>query len=362
MRFVDEFRDSATARAIAERMTRASSKPAQFMEFCGSHTHALLRFGIRDMLPPTISMRSGPGCPVCVTSAGDIDRAIEIAKTPGVTVATYGDFVRVPGSDGSLEHARAAGADIRVVYSALDALALAESNPTRSLVLIGIGFETTAPTIAASLVEAARRQVSNYHVLSLLKRTPPVMEALMSLGEVRIDGILCPGHVSVITGMKPYLSIPARFGVGCVVSGFEPLDILRAIELLVQQVETHAPAAANAYERAVADEGNPVARDLMEQVFAPCPAEWRGIGPVEDSGLAISPEFARFDAAARYPTEAPPTVDPPGCRCGDVLRGSCLPEDCSLFGTRCTPQHPIGPCMVSHEGSCAAYFAYSPGA
>lgn len=361
MRFVDEFRDSATARAIAAHMTRTSTKPAQFMEFCGSHTHALLRFGIRDMLPPTISMRSGPGCPVCVTSTRDIDRAIAIARTPGVTVATYGDLVRVPGSHGSLEHARAAGADVRVVYSALDALAIAESHPTRSLVLIGIGFETTAPTVAASLVEAARRQVTNYRVLPLLKRTPPVMEALLSLGEVRIDGILCPGHVSVITGMEPYESIPSRYGVGCVVSGFEPLDILRAIELLLRQVETDSPAVANAYERAVADEGNTVAQDLMRQVFVPCAAEWRGIGWVEDSGLSFRTAFASFDATALYPTEVPPSQDPPECRCGDVLRGSCLPDECSLFGTGCTPQHPIGPCMVSHEGSCAAYFAYSAG-
>ncbi len=359
MRFVDEFRDSKTARAIAERITRISTKPAQFMEFCGSHTHALLRFGIRDMLPPAVSMRSGPGCPVCVTSTHDIDRAIAISRMPGVTVATYGDLVRVPGSRSSLEYARASGADVRVVYSALDALALAEANPSTDLVLVGIGFETTAPTIAASVVQAMRKEVNNYRVLSLLKRTPPVMEALLSLGEIKIDGILCPGHVSVITGMEPYAAIPSRFGVGCVVSGFEPLDILRAIEILAQQCEAGTPDVANAYERAVSIAGNRVAQDLMNEVFSPCAAEWRGLGQVKDSGLSFNPQYANFDATTRYAPEVAPAEDPAGCRCGDVLRGSCLPEDCTLFRKACTPQRPIGPCMVSHEGACAAYFAYS---
>ena len=359
MRITDEFSNSQIARAMAQRITRASTKPAQFMEFCGSHTHALLRHGIRELLPATITMRSGPGCPVCVTSTHDIDTAIELAKTPGVTVATYGDLVRVPGSHGSLEHARAAGADVRVVYSALDAVAMAARNPSRPLILIGIGFETTTPTVAASVIEAARRQIGNFHVLSLLKRTPPVMEALLSLGEVHIDGIICPGHVSVITGMKPYQMIPSRFRVGCAVSGFEPLDILRAVDLLVQQHECGIPAAENAYERAVTPEGNTAAQELMQRVFAPCTAEWRGIGFVEDSGLTFNPEFAAFDAAALYRVDVPSCAEPAGCRCGDVLRGSALPPDCTLFSTVCTPQNPVGPCMVSHEGACAAYFAYS---
>ncbi len=359
MRFVDEFHDAAIARTIAQRIARASTRPAQFMEFCGSHTHAVLRYGIRDLLPPTITMRSGPGCPVCVTSARDIDTAVSLAMTPGFTVATYGDLVRVPGSRGSLEHARAAGADVRVVYSARDAVDIAEQNPSLQVVLIGIGFETTAPTIAVSILDASRKRLQNYHVLSLLKLTPPVMQALLSLGEVQINGIICPGHVSVIIGTRPYEYLPARFGIGCAISGFEPLDILRSIELLLQQCETGRPVVANAYERAVTTDGNRVAQSLMQRVFTPCTAEWRGIGFVEDSGLSLREEFALFDASHLFKPEAPPAREPAGCRCGDVLRGSALPEDCSLFGDACTPQRPIGPCMVSQEGACAAYFAYS---
>ena len=361
MRFVDEFRDAALARMLARRIAAASTRPAQLMEFCGSHTHALLRYGIRDMLPPTITMKSGPGCPVCVTSAHDIDVAIAIAMTPGTIVATYGDLVKVPGTRGSLERARAAGADVRVVYSALDAIAIAEQNPARQLVLIGIGFETTAPTVAASVVTASRKSLRNYRVLSLLKLTPPVMTALLQRGEIRIDGIICPGHVSVITGTEPYRVIPVRFGVGCVISGFEPLDMLRAIDLLVEQIQCGSPAVANAYERAVSDRGNEVARGLIDRVFTSCDAEWRGLGTVPDSGLALRPEYDGFDAAAVYHPDIEGSVDPAGCRCGDVLRGSISPQECALFGTTCTPECPVGPCMVSHEGACAAHFAYSAG-
>ncbi len=358
MTFVNEFHDPAIARSISERIARSSTKPVQFMEFCGSHTHALLRHGIRDLLPPSITMRSGPGCPVCVTSAHDIDMAIALAMTPGVIVATYGDLVRVPGSRGSLEHARAAGADIRVVYSARDAITIAEQNPSRPVILIGIGFETTAPTVAVSVLEASQRQLRNYHILSLLKVTPPVTQALLSLGEVHIDGIICPGHVSVVIGTKPYESLPIRFGVGCAVAGFEPLDILRAIELLVQQYESGTPSVANAYTRAVTPEGNKAAQEYIQRVFTPCTADWRGIGMVPLSGLGVRREFERFDALALFKPDVPPATEPPGCRCGDVLRGSLLPSDCPLFGGACSPQHPVGPCMVSQEGACAAHFAY----
>lgn len=329
------------------------------MEFCGSHTHALLRYGIRDMLPSTITMKSGPGCPVCVTSTRDIDLAIAIAMTPGAIVATYGDLVRVPGTHGSLERARAAGADVRVVYSALDAIAIAEQNPSRKVVLVGIGFETTAPTVAASIITAARKNLHNYFVLSLLKLTPPVMRALLQLGELRIDGIMCPGHVSVITGTKPYSFIPARFGVGCAVSGFEPLDMLRAVEMLVQQTESGNPTVANAYERAVSEYGNEVAQQHISKVFLPCDADWRGLGTVAASGLALRQEYDTFDAMAVFQPCVGPSVEPPGCRCGDVLRGSISPQECPLFGTACTPERPVGPCMVSHEGACAAHFSYA---
>ncbi len=332
------------------------------MEFCGSHTHALLRHGIRDILPTTITMKSGPGCPVCVTATHDIDVAIAVAMMPKTIVATYGDLVRVPGSRSSLEQARARGADVRVVYSALDAIELATQNPSCRVVLIGIGFETTAPTVAASIVTAARQALRNFFVLSLLKLTPPVMTALLELGEVRIDGIMCPGHVSVITGARAYTTIPSRFGVGCVVSGFEPLDMLRAIELLVRQIEANAPAVENAYERAVSDRGNEVAQQHIDHVFSPCDARWRGLGTVPGSGLALRPEYKAFDALYAFQPDVHPSVEPRGCRCGDVLRGSISPHECQLFGTACTPAHPVGPCMVSHEGACAAHFSYAVGA
>ncbi len=359
MRFVDEFHDAALARSLARQIAATSTKPAQFMEFCGSHTHALLRYGIRQLLPPTITMMSGPGCPVCVTSTHDIDTAIAIAMTPGTIVATYGDLVRVPGTRSSLERARAAGADVRVVYSALDAIAVAEQNTSLQVVLVGIGFETTAPTVAASVVTASHKGLRNYRVLSLLKLTPPVMQALLQLGELRIDGILCPGHVSVITGLEPYRSIPQRFGVGCAVAGFEPLDMLRAIGVLVQQLESNSPAVVNAYERAVSEKGNEVALQLIDRVFAPCVADWRGLGRVSDSGLALRAEYEDFDAAAFYHPDVRESIEPAGCRCGDVLRGSIAPRECPLFGTACTPDYPVGPCMVSHEGACAAHFTYS---
>lgn len=362
VRFIDEFRDATLARTIGRRITAVSTRPVQFMEFCGSHTHALLRHGIRDMLPPTITMRSGPGCPVCVTSTRDIDLAIAIAMAPNTITATYGDLIRVPGTHGSLERARAQGADVRVVYSALDAIAIAREHPGMQTVLVGIGFETTAPTVAAAVVEAARSGLRNFRVLSLLKLTPPVMSALLALGEIRIDGILCPGHVSVIIGTEPYRTMPVDFGVGCVVAGFEPVDMLRAIELLVQQMEAGSPAVENAYERAVSENGNEVARALMQRVFQPCDAEWRGLGLVRTSGLGLRPEYVEFDALTIYHPDLEPSAEPAGCRCGDVLRGSAQPHECPLFGSGCTPDYPVGPCMVSHEGACAAHFSYLPGA
>ncbi len=358
MRFVDEFHDPVLAGKLANRIRTASTKPAQFMEFCGGHTHAILRYGIRDLLPATVTMNSGPGCPVCVTSPHDIDTAIAAALIPGVIVATYGDLIRVPGSHDSLERARARGADVRVVYSALDALTIASQHPGNQVVLLGIGFETTAPTAAASILEARKRGLANYRVLSLLKLTPPVMHALLARGETRIDGIVCPGHVSVVIGTRPYGFIPRDFGVACAVSGFEPLDILRAIDVLVEQVESGAPAVANAYSRAVSVGGNETACRLIGDVFAPCDASWRGIGTVPGSGLALRPEYAAFDASVAFDLHVEEPEEPAGCRCGDVLRGSLTPPECALYGAACTPTHPIGPCMVSHEGACAAHFAY----
>jgi len=356
--FVDEFHDPALAKSIASNIAELSTRPVQFMEFCGGHTHAILRFGIRDMLPDTVSLRSGPGCPVCVTSAHDVDVAIAMAAQPDAIVATYGDLVRVPGTGGSLELARARGADVRVVYSATDAVTLAQENPSKSVILIGIGFETTSPTLAAAVLQAERLRLANFLVLPLLKLTPVIMTALLQAGELKLDGIVCPGHVSVITGTEIYEPIPEKFGVACVVTGFEPLDILRSVYMLVAQVESGAPTVQNAYERAVLPQGNQVARDIVDRVFGPCDADWRGIGTVANSGLRLNPAYSRFDAATVLGVNVERSEEPKGCRCGDILRGAATPEDCPLYGTVCTPARPVGPCMVSSEGACAAHFAY----
>lgn len=355
---MDEFRDPAAARRLLERIARRSTRPVQFMEFCGGHTHAIFRFGLRQMLPATVRLRSGPGCPVCVTSATDLDRAIALAHVPGVILATFGDMVRVPGSQGGLQEAKAQGADVRVVYSPLDALELARAHPRRPVVFLGVGFETTAPAVAATLLQAEAEGVPNFYVLSVHKLTPPATRAILDAGEVRLDGILGPGHVTTVIGARAWRFLPEEYGVGCAVAGFEPLDILQAIVALVEMAEGEHPTVANAYGRSVREEGNPTALQVMERVFAVTAAEWRGFGPIPASGLALRPEFAHRDAALAFPVEVAPAPEPKGCRCGEVLRGVLDPPGCPLFRRACTPQTPVGPCMVSAEGACAAYYQY----
>jgi len=278
VRFLDEFRDPALARKLAGRIRTVSTKPVRFMEFCGSHTHAILRNGIRQMLPPTVQLLSGPGCPVCVTSNADLDRAIAMAQIPNVILTTFGDMLRVPGSYSNLQEARAQGADVRMVYSTLDALALARFNPGRPVVFLGVGFETTAPTVAASVLQAAKGGLDNYYVLSLHKLTPPVTVALLQAGEVKLDGVIAPGHVSAILGWRAWQFLPQEFGIACAVAGFEPLDILLGVEKLVEQVESGRPSVESAYSRGVRPQGNSEALHLMYQVFEVSPASWRGIG------------------------------------------------------------------------------------
>jgi hydrogenase expression/formation protein HypD len=303
-------------------------------------------------------MLSGPGCPVCVTAAADLDRAIALGKLPGVIITSFGDMIRVPGSRASLQQAKADGADVRIVYSAQDALKIARDNPAKSVVFIGIGFETTAPTVAASILQAEREKIDNYFVLSLHKVCPPIMKAILDLGEVRLDGIICPGHVSAIIGTRPYQFLADDYGIACAVSGFEPLDILLAVERLVEQIESGRPQVENPYSRGVRPEGNPAALRLMDSVFEIGEADWRGIGRVPASGLRLRPEYARFDAARRFDVSPTPSREPKGCICGAVLRGVSTPRDCKLFRAVCTPENPVGPCMVSSEGGCAAYFQY----
>jgi hydrogenase expression/formation protein HypD len=369
------FRDPAAAHALAEAIHARSTRPVKLMEFCGGHTHAILRFGIPTLLPPTVELRSGPGCPVCVTSAADLDRAIALAQVEDVILTTFGDMIRVPGSappqspphsggdgpkgqGGTLAQAKAQGADVRVVYSPLDALRIARENPARPVIFLGVGFETTAPMIASAVLAAEAEELANFYVFSTHKLTPPATRAILDAGEVALDGIIGPGHVTTVIGAEAWQFLPDDYSIPVAISGFEPLDILQATLALVEMVEEGRHDVANAYTRSVRLEGNPAAQQAMERVFEIADAQWRGFGTVPVSGLQIREAYARFDAARAFPVEVAPAKEPPGCRCGEVLRGVLLPPECALFGKACTPQSPIGPCMVSAEGACAAYYQY----
>lgn len=358
MKFIDEFRDVELAKAVVNRVHRQSKKHIRLMEFCGGHTVSIMKHGLRQLLPETVEMLSGPGCPVCVTANQDLDKAIALAREPGVIITTFGDMLKVPGSRSSLQKVRAEGADVRVVYSTLDALQIARENLEEAVVFIGIGFETTAPTIAASILNAEEDGIRNYYVLTMHKLCPPVIKALLDCGEVKLDGLICPGHVSAIIGSRPWEFAAVDYGIACVVAGFEPLDILQSVEMLVDQLEKGEPRVEIAYRRGVRPEGNLRAQELMNAVFEPCPANWRGIGIVTGSGLKLRKEYQRFDAEVAFDIEPGPTLEHTGCLCGDILRGVKTPLDCKLFGTSCTPEHPVGPCMVSSEGSCASYYHY----
>lgn len=358
MKFIDEYRDAELGKKLVKRIERLSKKPARLMEFCGGHTVAIMKNGLRQLLPPNIEMLSGPGCPVCVTANADIDKAIALAHLPDVIITTFGDMIKVPGSYSSLQQSRARGGDIRIVYSTQDALQIARDNIDKSVIFIGIGFETTAPTIAASILQAESRKINNFHVLCLLKLCPPVMKSLLDLGEIKLDGIVCPGHVSTIIGSHPYQFIPRDYGVACVVSGFEPLDIMLSVAMLVEQIETNKPRVEIAYRRGVSPEGNKKALELIDKVFEVDRADWRGIGEISGSGLKLRKEYQRFDAAIAFPLTLEPVREDKGCICGDILRGVKTPADCKLFRKVCLPENPVGPCMVSSEGACSAYYMY----
>ncbi|MCL2150156.1 MAG: hydrogenase formation protein HypD [Dehalococcoidia bacterium] len=363
MPLADEFTNSVLALKLVEHIKTAlcPEQPVRLMEFCGSHTAAILRYGIRQLLPPGIELLSGPGCPVCVTDQSDIDRALYLARVPGVIMATFGDMLKVPGSQGSLAEARAEGADVRVAYSTMDALQLARENPSRRIIFLGVGFETTAPTIAASVAQAAEQNIGNYAVFSLAKICPPVIKALLDGGEVRLHGLICPGHVSAIIGTEPYEFIARDHAVACVVAGFEPVDILQAITMLLTQLREARPRVEVAYTRGVMPIGNLHALNLMSQIFETSAVSWRGMGEVPASGLKLRAKYAAHDAERLYDIPPIPAHEATGCICGEILRGVKTPADCSLFGLACTPAHPIGPCMVSGEGACGAYHSYGDG-
>ena len=333
-------------------------RPVQLMEVCGTHTMAAFRTGLRSLLPDGVKLLSGPGCPVCVTPIDYVDKAVALAGRPDTVVATFGDMIRVPGSELSLEQARARGARVRVVYSPLDALAEARANPGTAVVFLGVGFETTAPTTAWVLREAAR-DTPNFFVLCGHKTMPQAMAALLDGGEVRVDAFLCPGHVSVIIGSAPYEFIPRRYGRPCVVAGFEGGDLAAAIRMALRQLADGRAEVEVQYARSVSREGNARAQAAIREAFEACDAAWRGLGVIPGSGLRIRPEWAAQDAERLLAgLDLPPAREPKGCRCGDVLRGLCAPPECPLFGKGCTTDHPIGACMVSSEGACAAYYKF----
>lgn len=359
MRYLDEFRQKELAQGLIKKIAEISTKDVSIMEICGTHTHAISRFGIRQSLPANIRLISGPGCPVCVTSASDINRIIDFARiTPGVIIATFGDMMKVPGSKTSLQQERANGSDIRVVYSALGSLDIARQNPDKEVVMYAVGFETTAPTVAATIIAAKKEGLRNLSVLSLHKLTPPAMRALLVAGELDIDGFLCPGHVTAIIGARAYGFISSEFNAPCVVAGFEPLDALHGIYMLIRQFEEGRNAIEIQYERVVRWEGNTKAQEVIAEVFVPADALWRGIGNIPGSGLAINESYSEFDAQKRFSIAPGIDEEPKGCACGSVLKGLIRPEGCPLFAKVCTPEFPVGPCMVSSEGTCAAFYKY----
>jgi len=358
IKHIEEYRDAALAQQLAEKIRRTSHRRIRLMEVCGTHTVSIFRHGIRTMLPETVSLLSGPGCPVCVTDQAEIDTFIELSKQPDVIITTFGDLMRVPGSESSLQRERAEGRDIRIVYSTMDALAVAQKNPTKQVIFLGVGFETTAPTIAAAIRSAAQMNLKNFCVTSAHKTVPQALEALASLDDVRINGLILPGHVSVIIGMNAYRPLFERHRLPSVVSGFEPADILQAIAMLIEQIESDSPRLENAYPRAVTESGNLKALKILSDVFEPADACWRGIGLIPLSGLKIRDAYAEFDAARRFALDLPEARVPKGCACGEILTGKKIPPECALYKKVCTPMEPVGPCMVSSEGTCAAYYRY----
>lgn len=352
-------------RRAADRLVAAitdlAERPVRLMEVCGTHTMAICKAGIRGLLPPPVELISGPGCPVCVTANEFLDTAIAYSRQSGVIIASFGDMLRVPGSTTSLLAQRAEGADIRIVYSPLEALALARENPARPVVFLAVGFETTAPAVAATVLAAETAGVDNFFLLTAHKVVPPVLATLAAAPDVRVDGFLLPGHVSVIIGTQPYAFLPRDYHMPCVVAGFEPLDILQAVYMLLRQLHDGRAAVENQYRRAVHPAGNPAALALLRRVFVPADAAWRGMGVIPGTGLALAKPYRRFDAREQLPVAPEPCRDAPGCRCGEVLRGAMRPPQCGLFGRACVPEHPVGPCMVSAEGTCAAYYKYGSG-
>ncbi len=358
MKFVDEYREAPAVHALAAAIARRTTRPWTLMEICGGQTHSIVKFGLDELLPTNLTLVHGPGCPVCVTPVGLIDAAIALAGRPGVTVCSFGDMLRVPGSGVDLLTARARGGAVRIVYSPLDAVAYAAAHPEREVVFFAVGFETTAPANAMAVLQARRAGLRNFTLLVSHVLVPPAMEAILGSPGNRVQGFLAAGHVCTVMGLAEYSPLAERFRVPIVVTGFEPVDILQGVLDCVDHLEAGRAEVTNAYARAVRTAGNPHAQRVMRDVFTVVDREWRGLGLIPRSGLGLRPEFAEFDALRRHgrPEPAPPT--PTECIAGDILRGQAKPAECPAYGVRCTPEHPLGAPMVSSEGACAAYYRY----
>jgi hydrogenase expression/formation protein HypD len=358
IKHLDEYRDPVIAGKLAERIQAKSRRDIRLMEVCGTHTMSIYRSGIRSLLPKSIHLLSGPGCPVCVTAQGEIDAFVTLAAKKDTIITTFGDLIRVPGSGSSLQNEKAKGADIRIVYATFDALTIARENPDKRIVFLGVGFETTAPTVAAAIMTARQMGLDNFFVYSAHKIVPPALDVLMLSDKVNIDGFILPGHVSVIIGLDAYRPFFQRHLVPCAVAGFEPTDLLTGIALLVDQIEGGTPELANGYPRAVTNAGNSRAINVMDEVFRVVDATWRGIGTIPLSGLSIRDSYAAFDVCKNIDLPVEDVPEPKGCACGAILTGTKIPPQCPLYKTRCSPISPVGPCMVSSEGTCAAYYRY----
>ncbi|HVV71018.1 MAG TPA: hydrogenase formation protein HypD [Verrucomicrobiae bacterium] len=358
MRYLDEYRDAEAAHQFAAEIGRLTTRSWTIMEICGGQTHAIVKYGIDELLPRQLTLIHGPGCPVCVTPLETIDKALRLAARPGVILCSFGDMMRVPGSTGDLLSRKAEGSDVRIVYSPLDAVKLAEQTPAKQVVFFGVGFETTAPATAMAVYQARRKGLDNFSLLVSHVLVPPAMEALLSSPGCRVQAFLAAGHVCAVMGYEEYLPIAQKYRVPVVVTGFEPLDILQGVLMCVSQLENGRAEVENQYSRAVRREGNRPAQALIRQVFEVVPRKWRGIGEIPRSGLGLSSEYSAFDAERRFGLAGLSVDEPAECVSGMVLQGKMKPRDCLAFGTRCTPEHPLGATMVSSEGACAAYYRY----
>lgn len=361
MKHQSEYRNPELAKLQLQAILQtvaALDRTHTFMEVCGTHTMAIYQHGIRSLLPEQVRLISGPGCPVCVTPVGFIDHAVALSRRPNTIIASFGDMVRVPGSSSSLLHEQAKGATIKIVYSPLDAVALAEKHPDTEVVFLGVGFETTTPTVAGAILIAAQKKLANFYVLCSHKTMPGPMAALAGDPELQVDGYLCPAHVSAVIGANAYQPLVDDYRIPCVVTGFEPLDVLQGVLMLARQVVAGEARVENQYRRVVKPEGNPKALAIIHQVFEPCNTRWRGIGDIPDSGLQLRPDYHCFDASRQLPVDVEPVIEQQGCLCGEILKGKIQPNDCPLFRATCTPEDPVGACMVSSEGTCAAEYKY----